>query len=332
MKTYDIYGLGAALVDTEIEVQDQELEAFAIAKGVMTLVDEPRQHALVDSLAGHLVTAKRASGGSAANSVIAAAFFGSNTFFSCKVAQDDNGFFYLRDLAVAGVSYPVKTAVEAGITGKCLVLITPDAERTMNTFLGVSAELSVQELDVDALAASSYAYIEGYLVTSPTGREAAVKLREEAERLGVKTALSLSDPAMVTYFRDGLLEMVGGGVDILFCNESEALAFTHSHTLAEAEDRLGQFCRTFAITCGARGARVFDGVNLSLVPGVEVTAVDTNGAGDMFAGAFLHAIQSGFDYVQAARFANRAAAQVVSQFGPRLKPEQHAELRSLLGH
>lgn len=331
MRTYDIYGLGAALVDTEIEVQDQELAEFDIAKGVMTLVDEPRQHQLVDHLAGHLVTAKRASGGSAANSIIAAAYFGSKTFFSCKVAKDDNGIFYLRDLAAAGVEYPSKVAKDEGITGKCLVLITPDAERTMNTFLGISAELSTEELDLAALERSRFAYIEGYLVSSTSGRAAAIALRKAAEAAGVKTALSLSDPAMVTYFHDGLSEMLGKGVDILFCNEAEALAFTHSQSLEEAHERLSQYCRSYAITCGAKGARVFDGETSTQVPGVATQAVDTNGAGDMFAGAFLHAINQGFSFPQAAAFANRAAAQVVSQFGPRLKPEQHAVLRDFLG-
>jgi sugar/nucleoside kinase (ribokinase family) len=326
MNKYDIYGLGAALVDTEITVGDKDLLEFDIAKGVMTLVDEERQYRLLELLSGHLVHAKRASGGSAANSVIAASYFGSRTFFSCKVAQDDNGIFYLHDLAQAGVDYPTAVVTSEGITGKCLVLITPDAERTMNTFLGISAALSRGEIDFEALQQSRFAYIEGYLVTSETGRPAAIALREAAKSAGVKTAVSLSDSAIVSYFHEGLCQMLGDGVDLLFCNEAEALAFTQCTSLNDACEALKAWTKSFAITCGARGAVVFDGQQQTDVPGVRATAVDTNGAGDMFAGAFLHALVQGADYVAAARFANHAAAQVVSQFGPRLAPEQHAAL------
>lgn len=326
MKTYDIYGLGAALVDTEITVQDDNLRAFNIDKGVMTLVDEARQHELMRLLDGHLVKAKRASGGSAANSIIAAAQFGSRCFYSCKVADDDNGRFYLHDLSQANVAYPACARAEEGITGKCLVMITPDAERTMNTFLGISASLSTADLDLDALAKARFAYIEGYLVTSDTGRPAAITLRETAQKLGVRTALSLSDPAIVSYFHDGLSAMIGDGVDILFCNEAEALNFTRTTHLDEAFIALQSVAKTFAVTCGAKGAWVFDGAQLQLIPSQPVQAVDSNGAGDMFAGAFLHGIGRGWSYAESAAFANRAAGLVVSQYGPRLRAEQHQQL------
>ncbi len=330
MAQYDIYGIGAALVDTEIEVHDNELTQFAIAKGVMTLVDEPRQHELMAHLAGHLVAAKRASGGSAANSIIAAAYLGSRTFFSCKVANDDNGHFYLGDLTQAGVRHPTQSLAPEGITGKCLVLITPDAERTMNTFLGISETLSPLQIDEAALSASRCVYIEGYLVTSPTGRQAAIRLRQLAKAQGVTTALSLSDPAMVNYFKEGLLDILGDGVDILFCNQHEALAFTGADTLDDARQQLLAYCSHYAITCGSEGAWVFDGETSHFVPAQAVQAVDTNGAGDMFAGAFLHAVLQGYAYPTAAQFANCAAAQVVSQFGPRLAPSQYPALRQQL--
>lgn len=326
MKRYDIYGIGAALVDTEMEVHNDELTQFAIAKGVMTLVDEARQHALVAHLNRHLVGARRASGGSAANSVIAAAYLGARTFFSCKVANDDNGHFYLQDLARAGVAYPAQSLARDGITGKCLVLITPDAERTMNTFLGVSETLGLEQTCLQALQDSRCLYIEGYLVTSPTGRAAAQHLCAAAKERGVMTALSLSDPAMVNFFKPGLLEIIGEGVDLLFCNQHEALAFTGADSLTAACQQLQAYCKGFAITCGGEGAWVFDGAEVLFVASVPVTAVDTNGAGDMFAGAFLHAVLQGFSYAQAAAFAHKGAAQVVCQFGPRLTAEGYAQL------
>ncbi len=332
MSQYDIYGVGAALVDTEIEVADQDLQQLHIDKGVMTLVDEARQQELINHLSTHLVASKRASGGSAANTIIAASYFGARTFYSCKVANDENGDFYINDLQQAGVEYHHNLKREDGITGKCLVMITPDAERTMNTFLGISETVSVKELHTDAIATSTYAYIEGYLVTSASGRAAAIELRRQAEQHNVKTALSLSDPAMVQFFRDGLLEMIGDGVDLLFCNHAEALSFTQTETLNDAIAALKTTASTFAITCGKEGAVVFDGNELINIAPHNVTAVDTNGAGDMFAGAFLYAITRGHSFADAGKLASLASAQVVAQFGPRLQPEQHQLiLNSVLG-
>lgn len=326
MPTYDIYGLGAALVDTEITVSDADLARFGVEKGVMTLVDEDRQHELLRHLEGHLCHASRASGGSAANSIIAAQYFGARTFYSCKVADDDNGRFYLADLANAGVAYPQHVGRTEGITGKCLVMITPDAERTMNTFLGISATLSSAEIDEEALKASKYVYIEGYLVTSPTGRPAAIRLRELARQHQVKTAVSLSDPAIVEYFYDDLRTMVGNQVDLLFCNRAEALRFTRSENLTDAIAALRHVAKTFVITLGGEGATIFDGQQQLTIPAPKVRALDTNGAGDMFAGAFLYGLTRAWDHGAAGALAVRAAAQVVSQFGPRLRPEQHRPL------
>lgn len=325
--TYHIYGIGAALVDTEIDVSDQDLAQLDITKGHMTLVDAERQQQLVDYLAGHMTHSKRASGGSAANSIIAASYFGAKTFYSCKVAQDDNGSFYLKDMQAAGVACNTYENVGDGATGKCLVLITPDAERTMLTNLGISETLCAQALDHDAIARSQFAYIEGYLVTSTTGRAAAIELREAAEKHGVKTALSLSDPGMVEFFGDGLREMLGNGVDLLFCNEHEAQGFTATDNTAAAAEKLKHYAKTFAITCGALGALVFDGRELHVIEPHVVKAVDTNGAGDMFAGAFLYAITNGYSYKDAGRLASRASAEVVSDYGPRLAAEKHAVIR-----
>ena len=327
-KQFDIYGIGAALVDTEITLSDADLSRMEVAKGVMTLVDEARQHQLMDHLKDHLVASKRASGGSAANTIIAASYFGCNNVYSCKVANDENGAFYLSDIQAAGVTTPKHISPPEGITGKCLVMITPDAERSMNTFLGISETLSVAELDPQAIAQSHFAYIEGYLVTSPSGKAAAIELRKIAQANNTRTALSLSDPAMVQFFRDGLMDMIGEGVDLLFCNRDEALGFTQTDSLEAAASALKQYCRQFAITCGSEGALVFDGKELAQVSGTQVKAVDTNGAGDMFAGAFLYCLSQGQDFKSAAQFANQAAAKVVSQFGPRLKAEQHAELKA----
>lgn len=325
-KRYHVYGVGAALVDTEIEVTDSDLVKMTVEKGVMTLVDQARQTELIAHLSGHLVHSKRASGGSAANTIIAIAQFGGSTFYSCKVADDDNGRFYLDDLQAAGVDCHLDKKREDGITGKCLVLITPDAERTMNTYLGISETLSEHDLAPAAIADSEYVYLEGYLVTSPTGRAAAIRAREIAEQHGVKTALSFSDPGIVAYFRDGLREMLGERIDLLFCNRHEALSWAQADNLDDAIIALKKIARNFAITLGADGALVFDGVTLHNIAPFHVKAIDTNGAGDMFAGAFLFGITQGKDFATAGKLASRAAAGVVSDYGPRMTLAQQQQL------
>lgn len=325
MSRYAVYGMGAALVDTEVEVSDDFLAQAGIAKGLMTLVDEARQQELMQHLQPHLVGARRASGGSAANSVIAAALLGSRCFFSGKVADDDNGRFYLQDMKNAGVAYPDQ-ALSAGITGKCLVMITADAERTMNTFLGISETLSTEQIDEAALQASQYLYLEGYLVTSDSGRAAAIRARELAQQHGVRTALSFSDPGIVAHFRDGLKTMIGEQIDLVFCNEAEALSWAETDNLDTAIAAIRRVAKTFAITRSAAGALLFDGEQLIEVPGFPVKAVDTNGAGDMFAGTFLHAISQGYRWADAGRLANYAASRVVSHYGPRLPAAAFPEI------
>ena len=327
MKKYMAYGIGAALVDTEIKVQDAELTQMNVDKGLMTLVDEARQRELLGHLEGHLVKASHASGGSAGNSMIASAQFGGPTFMSCKVADDADGDIYVADLEAAGVDHCLNGARASGTTGKCLVLITPDAERSMNTFLGISETLSIEQLDAEAIAASEYLYIEGYLVTSPTGRAAAIKAREIAEAAGVKTSLSFSDPGMVEFFRDGIAEIIGDRVDLVFCNEAEAMGWAQSDNLDETVEKLQQIAGSFVITRGAQGALTFDGTELAEIPPHRVEAVDTNGAGDMFAGAFLYAITRGESFPTAGRFASLAAGNIVASYGPRLSAAGYQALR-----
>ena len=324
MKKYHVYGIGNALVDMEFEVEDSFFNDNGIDKGVMTLVDEDRQHELM----GHLdaFDGKKASGGSAANTIIASSYFGGKSFYSCKVASDELGDFYVNDLQDAGVDSNVGDGRKEGITGKCLVMVTPDAERTMNTFLGITATFSVDELHVSAIKESEYLYIEGYLVSSDSGRHAAIEARKVAEENGVKTALTFSDPAMVQFFKDGLKEMLGDKVDLLFCNEAEALSWANTDDFETAFESLKQVASTFAVTLGSKGALLFDGKNTVEISAHETKAVDSNGAGDMFAGAFLYGITHGHSFYEAGNIASLAAARVVSQFGPRLAASDHRDI------
>lgn len=328
--SYHIYGIGNALVDKEFEVGDDFFAAAGIQKGVMTLIDADQQAQLLQQLQARYGLKKRACGGSAANTIIGASYFGAKTFYTCNVANDEAGDFYVADLKSAGVDTNMDGGRDNGVTGKCLVMVTPDAERTMNTYLGITSDLHEKHINEAALASAEYVYIEGYLVTSDTSRAAAIRVRELARKHGVKIAMTFSDPAMVQFFKDGLLEMLGDGVDLLFCNEQEAMLLAGSDNLDDALVTLKQHAKAFAVTLGAQGALAFDGQQLHTIAPHPVKAIDSNGAGDMFAGAFLYAITHGYNFAAAGRLASAASAQVVSQFGPRLNPEQHAPLKQHL--
>ena len=241
-----------------------------------------------------------------------------------------DGQLYINDLQDAGVDFH-SAGQESGITGKCLVMVTDDAERTMNTFLGASEALSAREIDQAALVDSEWFYVEGYLVTDEARTLATKAAVETAKANNVKVAISLSDPFVVAVFGDALREVIGGGVDLIFCNKDEAMAFTGTESLEAAAESLKQVTKTFAITDGANGAITFDGNTMNQSKGVEAKAIDTNGAGDMFAGAFLYAITSGKRYAWAAGLANDCAARVVAQFGPRLEASEFDVIKAKFG-
>ena len=325
MAEYDVYGVGNALVDMEFEVSDDTLGQLSVDKGLMTLIDEDRHHALMDSLSAQ--TGKRCSGGSAANTIIACAQLGGKSFYSCKVADDETGNFYMQDLADCGVdSNLTMNNRESGVTGKCIVLVTPDAQRSMNTYLGITAAISIAELDLDAIKASKIAYIEGYLVPEPAARNAAIEARKAASAAGVKTALTLSDPNMVNFFKDGLLDIVGEGLDMVFCNEEEAKLMFEADSIAGCVEGLQGIAKQFAITRGADGATLFDGEKVFDVDAVKVTPIDTNGAGDMYAGSFLYGMTHGLSFEQCGELAGTAASRLILQFGARLDSEEMATI------
>lgn len=317
MSPFHVYAIGNALVDIDFEVGVNTLKRLNIDKGVMTLIDEARHYQLLEELDG--VKHLKSCGGSAANTIFTLQQLGAKTFYSCKVGKDEAGDFFYQDLVQNGI----KTNLDDdghrdGVTGKCIVLVTSDADRTMNTFLGATSAFSKAQLSETALKNAEYLYIEGYLVASPTGCEAAIVAHEMARKHNVKTAISLSDPNMVTYFKEGLCNIIGNQVDILFCNEREAMLFTNTDNLNDAGDLLKQHAKRFVITLGGEGALMYDGGEFARVPAYQVNVIDTVGAGDVFAGAFLYGITHGYSYIHSGQFASYAASKVVSKFGPRL--------------
>jgi sugar/nucleoside kinase (ribokinase family) len=324
-KKYNVYGLGNALLDIEFEVTNEILEKLNIQKGLMTLIDETQKEQIISDFPE---TIKKNCGGSAANTMVAISQLGGKGFYSCKIANDETGLFYLKDLINCGLDTNWEnTTPPSGTTGNCLVMVTPDADRTMATFLGITGELSENELNSDALQNSEYLYVEGYLVTSETAKSTAIKATKMAKEYGVKTALSLSDPNMVEFFKEALFEIIGDGLDLIFANEMEALKMANTEDINVAIDYLKTISKSFVITIGAKGSLIFDGEKIIEIDSKKVKAVDTVGAGDMYAAAFLYAITHDFNYELAGKLASVTSSEIVTNFGARLSTET---LQSLL--
>lgn len=325
---YHLYAIGNALVDSEYEVSDVQLQAMGVQKRHMTLIDTARRSELLAHVQG--LHARRTGGGSAGNTVVAVAQLGGHAFYSCRVADDELGAFYRDDLLSHGVATNLThTRAPQGQTGSCMVLVTPDAERSMSTFLGATADIDHTALHPADIAKSKVYYMEGYLAASPTGLAAALRGRDIAKEAGVALGVTLSDVSMIQFCRAGLEAMIADGVDYLFCNEEEAQVWCSTQDFGVICQQMGRLARVVCLTRGARGCVVLEGANHTVVPAAAaVRAVDTNGAGDMFAGAFLYAVTHGYSLTKAAWLANQAAGRVVSQYGNRLSKEVMLEVKA----
>ena len=325
MATVDLFAIGNALIDQEFKVSDDFLIQQNLQKGTMQLTDGETQANLYNNLLKTQSYKGQASGGSAANTTVAFSALGGSAFYACRVGNDDLGSIYLNGLNDAGISTSMKSISE-GVTGTCMVLVSEDSERTMHTYLGITAELTDVQIDFTPLNTAKWLYLEGYLSTSDSARLAAKQAREIAKANGVKIALTLSDPAMVQYARQGLDELLDDGVDLLFCNEQEALMYTETDNIDAALAKLKLLSQSIVITLGANGALISTAQETFTVAGRKVLAVDTNGAGDAFSGSFLYALNAGLNEKTAAEIAILMSSQVVSQFGPRLAVNQYADL------
>ena len=333
--TYDLYAIGNALVDSEYEVSDAQLLEMKVEKRHMTLIDADRRAELLEQVKG--AHSRKSGGGSAGNTVVALAQLGGRGFYSCCVSNDELGAFYADDLRGNGVGSnltpaSLSQARSTSPTGQCMVMVTPDAERSMSTYLGATADLDATALNASAIAVSKIYYMEGYLAAQPNGLGAALQGRQIAKAAGVKLATTLSDMSMINFCRPGLEAMVGdassGDLDYLFANEEEAQTWCGTQDLQTICQQLSARARTVCLTRSAKGCLVLEGGTQTQVPAANVKAIDTNGAGDMFAGAFLYAVTQGHSHAHAAWLANQAAGQVVSQYGNRLTLEAMGSVKA----
>ncbi|MHA7880565.1 MAG: adenosine kinase [Saccharospirillum sp.] len=332
MTTLDIYAIGQALVDEEYRVPQCFIAEQGLAQGHRTLIDYGRSLTLRQAAfeRGELVS--RMNGGSGANSITAAAQLGASCHFSCHLGDDPDGDFYLEQLATSGVRIDERERAVGGHTGVCLVMVTPDAERTMNTYIGITDEIGPADINESAQAAARWLYLEGHLLISPSGAEAALVCRELARARQQPVVLNFCDPAVTRLCRPALQRLLDEPVDLLFCNEEEALIWAQSTQLGQACAALDRIATRWVMTRGEQGAIAFDGQQRRTIAAHRVTAVNTTGAGDTFAGAFLYGLTQQLDFARAGALASKASAEKVSRGGTRLtQPQLLAVRKQVLG-
>lgn len=312
----DVYGVGHALVDLQYKIHTEKLLQLGVDKGVMSLVDNQQQSAIIGQINTQPIASS--SGGSAANTMIAIASLGGKTFYSCLTGQDEMGNFYQEDLRKAGVLTSELHRI-SGSTGRCVVLITPDADRTLLTSLGISASISPDQIDESRISSCSYVYLEGYLLSSENGFNACLLAQELAKKHNKKISLTLSDPFMVSTFSDRFSVILNNGIDLLFCNEQESMSLSNKSNRERSAMALSTKVDTAYVTCGADGALLVRNNKIEKIDGLNVEAIDTNGAGDMFAGGVLYGLTHSFNEYQSGCLGCYTAAQIVQQYGARLE-------------
>ena len=320
---FDVVGIGNALVDIISHVEDRFIDEHGLVKGAMTLVDTDRALALHRSLG----TSVEMSGGSAANTVCGVASLGGRAAYIGKVSDDDLGGAFGHDLLAVGVRFAPGGPADGVPTGRCIIAVTDDAERTMNTYLGASSLLTPADVDTDVVTAARVLYMEGYLYDRPEAKEAFRHAARASHDAGRLVSLTLSDSFCVDRHRDDFRALVTDEVDLLFGNADELIALYETDSFDEAVAAVHADCRLAAITLGARGSIVVTHNDVVEVPAVGVPhVVDTTGAGDLFAAGFLFAHTRGDDLASCAHIGSIAAAEVISHVGPR----PLVELRTLL--
>ncbi len=312
---YDVLGIGNAIVDVLARADDDFLVAQGMNKGGMALIDEERAKKIYAAMG----PAVEISGGSAANTIVGAAGFGARTAFVGKVRDDELGRIFAHDIRAAKVGFDTRPAKSGPSTARSYILVTPDGERTMNTYLGAAQDLQPYDIDPDTIAASAITYLEGYLWDPPQAKEAFLKAAKAAHGAGRMVALTLSDAFCVDRYRDEFLKLLRDGVvDLLFANEGELKSLYQTSDFDTGLAALRQDARLAAVTRSEKGCVVVSRDNVEAVPAFPIEhLVDTTGAGDLFAAGFLFGLARGADHRTAGRLGALAAAEVIQHLGAR---------------
>ena len=324
---FDVTAIGNAIVDVLAKADDALLAEHKLPKGGMSLIDAPTAERLYAVMGPGV----EASGGSAANTIAGIAALGGKTAYICKVAVDQLGKVFTHDIRAVGVSYTTPP-LEGGLpTARCLIFVTPDAQRTMQTFLGATSQLNPEDVDMNAIKASKVLYLEGYLWDQPQAKKAMREAAVEAKRAGVKVSLTLSDSFCVARFRDEFKELIKNHVDILFANESEILSLYEVTDFDAALQAVRNDAEIAALTRSEKGSVVVNGDEVHVIDAVKgVKVVDTTGAGDAYAAGFLYAFTQGRDLATCGRLGGVMAAEVISHMGPRVEADVKALAKTVL--
>jgi sugar/nucleoside kinase (ribokinase family) len=312
---YDVVGIGNAIVDVIARAEEDFLIGHGMHKGGMQLIDEARAHVIYDEMG----PAIEISGGSAANTIVGVASFGARAAFVGKAKDDELGQTFAHDIRAAGVAFTTPLAADGPATGRCYILVTPDGERTMNTYLGAAQHLAPKDVEAELIAASAITYLEGYLWDPHNAKEAFRRAAALAHAAGRLVALSLSDAFCVDRWRDEFRDLVRGGtVDVLFANEAELKSLYQTADFATAAAALRQEARLAVVTRSEQGCVVVNSGGIEPVAAFPIErVVDTTGAGDLFAAGFLAGLARAASHETAARLGALAAAEVIGHLGAR---------------
>ena len=323
MKKYQVVGIGNAMVDVLARAEDAFLEEAGIGKGIMQLIDMERA---VD-LYGRVGPAKEISGGSAANTIAGIAHLGGRTAYVGKVKDDQLGAIFAHDLRAQGADFETAMAAktETDETGRCIVIVTPDGERSMNTYLGVTEFLQPSDIDPAQMAQAEWIYLEGYRFDGPDSHAAFAKAIEACKGAGGKVSLTLSDPFCVERHRDAFRDMIRDHVDLLFCNRAEMLSMYQTDNFDAALAQAAGEVAIVACTDSEHGAHILSEGKRWHAPAIPTDIVDATGAGDLFAGAFLWGLTVGYDLETCGNMGCVGASEIISHIGAR--PE--ADLKAL---
>ncbi len=314
MADLDVVGIGNALVDVLSQEGDAFLAAQGLIKGAMQLVDEARARELYAAMG----PAIEISGGSAANTIVGVASFGGRAQYVGKVRDDQLGEVFSHDLRAVGVGYSTPPATSGPSTGRCLIVVTPDAQRTLTTYLGASSHLGPADVDKSLIERAGVLYLEGYLFDPPEAQRAFRVAADIAHAAGRKVALTLSDPFCVDRHRAAFRELVERHVDILFANEAEIRSLYQVSEFDAALQQVRRHCAVAALTRSERGSVIVAGDEVHVIAAAPVTAVvDTTGAGDLYAAGFMVGLSRGLDLARCGRLGSLAAGEVISHVGAR---------------
>lgn len=315
---FDVTAIGNAIVDVLAKADDALLAEHKLPKGGMSLIDAPTAERLY-AIMGPGV---EASGGSAANTIAGIASLGGRTAYIGKVAEDQLGDVFTHDIRAVGVAYDTPRLRGGLPTARCLIFVTPDAQRTMQTFLGATSQLGPEDVNMSYITSSKVLYLEGYLWDQPRAKQAMRDAAVKAHEAGVKVSLTLSDAFCVARFRDEFVDLIAKHVDILFANESEILSLYQVQNFDDAVKRVRDHAEIAALTRSEKGSVVVNGKNVHTIAAEKgVKVIDTTGAGDAYAAGFLYAYTQGRDLATCGRLGGVMAAEVISHYGARVEAD-----------